>query len=188
MTKKIVLALIAAFAVAGAANAQVTISGGFALSAAELSGGGGSESGEIGVGGNIYVDYLLPVGIPLSLGAEFGVDTSSFSDYSPTVTVLAIPLLLRVAYHFDLMAKLDLYLVGKIGYVIAGADGASTTVEPFGGVGFGIDVGVAYYFTSLVGAFAEAGFDRYNGGFTNGSASTDLYFTRFFTLGLSVKF
>ncbi|MDR1900621.1 MAG: outer membrane beta-barrel protein [Treponema sp.] len=185
MSKKIVLALVAALAVAGAASAQVTISGGFALSAAEL---GGYDS-DVGVGGNIYADYLLPVGIPLSLGAEFGVDTSSLKESGLTATVLAVPLLLRVAYHFDLMSKLDLYLVAKIGYVIFDIGGDVSAGESYGGVGFGFDVGAAYYFTSFVGAFAEVGFDRYNGGYkVDGGDSFDGSLNRFLTLGLSVKF
>jgi hypothetical protein len=202
MLKKIVLAVIVAFVVAGAASAQVTISGGFALSAAEIT--ASNYDGEIGIGGNIYADYLLPIGIPLSLGLEFGVDTSTFpfdDGYASGEDVaLAIPLLLRVAYHFDLMSQLDLYLVGKIGYVFGDVSGDSIDavknsggdVKVEGGIGFGIDVGVAYYFSQFIGVFAEAGFDRYNGAYeishSGYSGSSDVFFNRFFTAGLSIKF
>lgn len=77
MKKKLILAIIIAVAIAGAASAQVTISGGFALSRAEVTGQGFSITGELGYGGNIYADYLLPIGIPMSLGVEVGYDTST---------------------------------------------------------------------------------------------------------------
>jgi hypothetical protein len=200
MAKRIVLAVIAALAFAGTANAQITISGGFALSGAEIK--ASAYEGEIGIGGNIYLDYLLPIGVPMSLGAEIGVDTSTFPYDGGEDTAIAIPLLLRIAYHFDLMPKLDLYLVGKIGYAFGDVTGdsidmvknAGGDVEVAGGLGFGIDAGVAFYFTSLVGIFAEVGFDQYNGkytvtnSFSNESSSTGVIFNRFFTAGLSIKF
>jgi opacity protein-like surface antigen len=198
MTKRIVLAVLAALALAGAANAQITISGGFALSAAELS--DDQYEGEIGMGGNIYLDYLLPIGVPLSLGAEVGYDTSRFPYDGGEDIAIAIPLLLRAAYHFDLMPRLDLYLVGKIGYVFGDVTGDSVDlakennidIEVAGGLGFGIDAGVAFYFTPLVGIFAEAGFDQYKGKYTvkymAGEESTNITFSRFLTAGLSIKF
>jgi hypothetical protein len=198
MAKKTVLAVIVALIVMGAANAQVTISGGLALSGAEID--TTNYQGETGIGGNIYLDYLLPIGIPLSLGVEFGVDTSSFNDQGWSDTATAIPLLLRAAYHFDLAAKLDLYVVGKIGYVFGDVSGdtindanqSGYTVEVDGGIGFGFDVGAAYYFTPLVGVFAELGFDHYSGKFVlkTGNqviSSVDVTFNRFFTAGLSLK-
>jgi hypothetical protein len=198
MNKKILGVVFAVFFVAGAANAQITVSGGFALSAAELD--RSNVEGEVGVGGNIYLDYLLPVSIPLSLGVEFGVDSSTFPYAGGEDVAMAIPLLLRVAYHFDLMPKLDLYLVGKIGYVFGHVSGDSideakrqgASVEASGGLGIGFDVGVAYYLTSLVGIFAELGFDRYNGRYEAELGSykefTSVEFNRFFTAGLSIKF
>ena len=208
MAKKIALALIAAFAVAGAASAQITVSGGFALSSATVEGFGWSEDSEVGIGGNIYLDYLLPIGVPLSLGAEVGVDTAEWPEGRGT-TGIAIPLLLRAAYHFDLHPRLDLYLVGKIGYVIGAVSGGNIedvkksgyTVNAMGGIGFGADLGIAFYFSPVVGLFAEAGFDRYNGAYTvsgsentgggatiNFSDTASVAFNRFLTAGLSFKF
>jgi hypothetical protein len=211
MAKKGFLVVILAVLAAGAASAQVTISGGFALSYlnANISGDGGSykAKGDVGVGGNIYLDYLLPIGIPMSLGIEAGVDSSSFTDTGYTDTVLAIPLLVRAAYHFDLHPKFDLYLVGKIGFVLGiwsgdqrdMVDQAGATVNPDSpmGMGFGFDIGAAYYFTPLFGLFAEGGFDGYmlkskidfpGGGGGGGSLDLDVPFYRFFTLGFSTKF
>jgi hypothetical protein len=209
MAKKIALALIVALAAAGAASAQVTISAGAALSSADAAGVG--LQSEAGLGGNIYLDYLLPISVPLSLGFEVGYDTAAWT--SDAITAITVPLLLRAAYHFDLNPKLDLYLVGKIGYVIGAVSGSGIssaqsngiTVEGRGGIGFGFDIGVAFYFSPVVGLFAEAGFDRYNVGYTvsgdyktyegygqsstvNYSESFDVAFNRFLTVGLSFKF
>lgn len=192
------LAAFAAFITVGAVNAQITISGGFALSAAEVD--ETNYEGEVGFGGNIYLDYLLPVDIPLSLGVEIGLDSSTFPYDGGETIAMAIPLLLRAAYHFDVMPKLDLYLVGKIGYAFGNVSGDEVdyienhggSVKVSGGFGFGFDAGVAYYFTSSAGIFAEIGFDQYNGRYTTTldgyGGSSDVTFNRFFTAGLSIKF
>ena len=205
MTKKGFLkaaAFLLVFAgIAEGAFAQVTISGGFALSKMEVKTDyGSSVEGDIGVGGNIYADYLLPIGIPLSLGFEVGVDSSSI-DWGEGYkdTMLAIPLLLRAAYHFDLMPKLDLYVVGKIGVAfgvwsgdIYDAAKDEGSIDPPFGIGFGFDVGAAYFFTPRFGIFAEAGFDRYNLAtkfdYSDSKEKIEAPFNRFFTVGISTKF
>jgi hypothetical protein len=208
-----VLALLSTVFAAGV-FAQVTVSAGLALSSIkniEVSGGGSVPvSTETGIGGNLYADYLLPVGFPLSLGFEIGVDTGKFtikqaiynydtgvtSDANETMTVL--PLLLRAAYHFDLLANLDLYLVAKIGYA-AGFwsgdlyDAVKDDLGPIGGVAFGFDIGAAYYFTPVFGIFAEAGFDDYAleakiSGYNGADLTLKAPFNRFLTFGISTKF
>jgi hypothetical protein len=180
-----------------AAWSQVTISGGFALSyvKAEASAEGYSESieGKVGVGGNVYADYLLPIGIPLSLGFEIGVDNGSLSPsgeagYSGSIKVTTIPLLLRAAYHFDLHPQLDLYLVGKIGYAFGFGEAYGQTESGFNGLGFGVDGGVAFYFTPRFGVFAEGGVDVYNLKKEDSGLTLKLPFYRFFTIGISTKF
>jgi hypothetical protein len=174
--------------IAMGASAQVTISGGFALSSMEAKIAGYSVDGDIGFGGNIFVDYLLPIAIPLSLGFEAGYDTASLEEAGIEVTGYAIPLLLRAAYHFDLMANLDLYLVGKVGYVLGGGESGGQSEEDINGLGFGIDVGAAYYFTPRIGVFAEAGFERYS---LEKDVSGETYkfpFSRFVIVGHSTKF
>jgi hypothetical protein len=176
-------------ALAAGVSAQVTVSGGFALSNMSAEIGNSSIKGKMGFGGNIYADYLLPISVPLSLGFEVGYDTASVEDDGSKVTGYAIPLLLRVAYHFDLMANLDLYVVGKIGYVLGGGEANDGTSESgYNGVGFGFDVGAAYYFTPRIGAFAEAGFDRYNSQKDFEDVTVKIPFTRFVTVGISTKF
>jgi hypothetical protein len=181
------------------ASAQVTLSGGIALSSMEVDGLQGLDS-EIGLGGNIYIDYLLPIGVPLSLGFEAGFDTATVEGFGAELAGNAIPLLARVAYHFDLMANLDLYLVGKIGYVLGFGRyeyeieededfySYSETFDNFGGMGFGFDVGAAFYFTPRIGVFAEAGFDRYNLEKEMFGETIKALFSRFFTVGISTKF
>jgi hypothetical protein len=193
-----------------AAFGQITISGGFALSGVDTSGSDlrGLESG-VGIGGNVYLDYLLPIDIPLSLGAEIGVDTAKLeSNLIGAIfdeTILAVPLLARVAYHFDLMPRLDLYAVGKIGVVFGMWSGLyddyvknqQGKLEFPPAISFGIDAGAAYYFTPLVGVFAEAGFDRYGLAakvtlptytYADTISTIKVPFNRFFTFGISTKF
>jgi hypothetical protein len=197
MSKKRVLRTVVFLAllagVSTGAFAQFTISGGFALSTVKAEAEGRTYDGEVGLGGNVYFDYLLPINIPLSLGAEIGIDGATIGEDNWVDTILAIPLLLRAAYHFDLNPKLDLYLVGKAGYVIgAMVDGPDAEYfKSGGGFGFGIDVGVAYYFTSIIGLFGEAGFDGYLTKSTfdvsGESFSINTPFYRFVTVGISVR-
>jgi hypothetical protein len=166
MVKTVYAALFAALlslVCAAGAFAQVTVSAGFAPSA-------GNE--DFGVGGNLSVDFLLPVSVPLSLGGEAGFAT----DF---VYGALVPILLRAAYHFDIVPKLDLYLVGKAGivmYIWGEGEGGDTLIGDAGDIGYGLDLGVAYYFNSKLGVFAEVGFDYYAG------------FARFLIIGVSGKF
>jgi hypothetical protein len=176
-----------------AAWSQVTLSGGLALSVVN-----GEDSyddgttykveGKMGVGGNVYADYLLPVGIPLSLGFEIGVDRASLEPDDGEIKITAIPLLFRAAYHFDLHPQLDLYLVGKIGYALGFGEWEDVTEVGFGGLGFGADLGAAFYFTPQLGIFAEGGVDVYNLSKRFDGYTIKLPFYRFFTIGLSTKF
>ncbi|MDR0584609.1 MAG: outer membrane beta-barrel protein [Treponema sp.] len=176
-------------ALAAGASAQVTISGGFAVSSMEAKIGSYSYDGDIGLGGNIFFDYLLPISVPLSLGFEAGYDTASLSDDEMgELSGYAIPLLLRAAYHFDLMANLDLYLVGKVGYVLGGGEERGQTEEDINGLGFGVDVGAAYYFTPRIGIFGEAGFERYSLEKEISGYKYEFPFSRFVIIGLSTKF
>jgi predicted porin len=201
----LVFALLSTVFAAGVA-AQVTISGGFALSSIKgitIEGYNEGITAETGIGGNVYADYLVPLGIPLSLGFEIGIDSGKFaidnSDYKDE-TVTVIPLLIRAAYHFDLIAKLDLYVVGKVGYAIGFWEGKykkdlenmGVTVDNLGGIAFGFDAGAAYYFSPVFGVFAEVGFDDYalkgdiSG--TGNSMTLEAPFNRFLTVGISTKF
>jgi hypothetical protein len=185
-------------------SGAITISGGFALSNMDVSvsGGGLAVEGEVGVGGNVYLDYLLPVGKPISLGLEVGVDSASFKTKDTTFEdkMVAVPVLVRGAWHFDLMPKLDLYAVGKIGYAFGTwtgdlrdyVDKQNADVDNVAGFAWGIDLGVAYYFASAFGVFAEVGFDDYmletKASTQSVSYNVKAPFNRFVTAGVSVKF
>jgi hypothetical protein len=177
---------------AAGASAQVTLSGGFAISSVKAKVASYSYDGEIGFGGNIFVDYLLPIGVPLSLGFEAGYDTASLKADEGTLSGYAIPFLARAAYHFDFLANLDLYVVGKAGYVLGGGKTDDLSEDGVNGFGFGIDVGAAYYFTPRIGIFAEAGFERYSltKDITSESYTVafEFPFSRFVIVGLSTKF
>jgi hypothetical protein len=203
--KTVVFVLIFAGLTAGA-WAQITISGGFALSSVagiEVTGGVAPNiDSSVGVGGNVYLDYLLPLSVPLSLGLEVGVDSGRFEVPGTNFkdTIVAIPILLRAAYHFDLSPKLDLYLVGKIGMAFGAWNGdlrdnvknVGESVDTIAGFAFGFDVGAAYYFTPRIGLFGEVGFDDYllktKITDTSFSATLKAPFYRFLTVGLSTKF
>jgi hypothetical protein len=208
--KTMIFTLLFAGLTAGA-WAQITISGGAAFSSIagiSVSGGPPPDAG-IGIGGNVSLDYLLPINIPLSLGVEAGFSggrvmfgwSSNPNQYEDTI--MAIPLLLRAAYHFDLFPKFDLYLVGKIGFALGLWTGdykdswdANITIDTIAGFAFGFDVGAAYYFSPRLGIFAEAGFDDYLletktegwgvGGYINYTLKAP--FNRFATVGISTKF
>lgn len=63
----------------------------------------------------------------------------------------------RASYHFNFgVAKLDPYLGGMLGYNVASVDNSS--VPAGGGIAYGGHVGARYYFSSKIGAFAEAGY------------------------------
>jgi opacity protein-like surface antigen len=215
-----VFALLFAGLAAGA-SAQITISGGFALSSINnlsVSGSDANIDTSVGVGGNVYLDYLLPINIPLSLGFEAGVDGGNFTikgmdgynnPHNYDETMLAIPLLLRAAYHFDFSPKLDLYLVGKIGMAFGIWTGdfkdeldkdTTVKIDTIMGFAFGFDAGIAYYFTPRFGIFGEVGFDDYllktkitidNSYYSQIDTSIETLkapFNRFITFGISTKF
>jgi hypothetical protein len=200
-----------------AAYGQMTVSGGFALSTTATD-PDVVVTGVIGAGGNISLDWLLPIGIPVSLGFEAGFNSSAFRYEEDGFSIRddsisAIPLLFRAVYHFDISPKIDPYLVGKIGYVFGIWQGVTEIYREVledwgysqswyefsqisGGLGFGFDLGVAYYFTANVGLFAESGFDRYmlsivlkaHEGYYRGiTTALDAHVYRFLTLGLSLK-
>jgi hypothetical protein len=208
------LALLSTVFAAGV-FAQFTVAGGIALSSVKADVTGLQKLGmenpdidpEIGFGGNIYADYRLPVSVPVSLGFEIGVagtkyTTAAFGqNFKDTIT--AVPLLIRVAYHFNMKPELDLYVVGKIGYATGSwkgdfrnyAKSTGASIDDIGGFAIGFDVGAAYYFRPRVGAFAELGFTHYgleteasiSMGGQNLSITLEVPFSHFLTMGLSVK-
>ncbi len=68
----------------------------------------------------------------------------------------------RASYHFDFgVEKLDPYLGAMLGYNVATVTNPSGYAGPpvtAGGIAYGGHVGARYYFSSKIGAFAEAGY------------------------------
>jgi hypothetical protein len=159
--------------------AQVTINGGLAM------GNAGDSTKKSAIGVLAAVDYRLKGKLPLSVGGEVGLLNSS--DYKAG----AIPILGRVGYHFGNNPKLDLGLVGKVGFAFGSGDGGKDAK----GLAFGVGFDASYYFSPKFGAFAEVGFDQYALAASKTVATEhismtidyDLPFTKFLTLGVSYK-
>jgi hypothetical protein len=128
------------------------------------------------VGGSFIFDWALPIQFPLSVGLEVAFDysvnggitipskdseTGKDAPLDFKATVLAIPVMARVAYHPYFGVKgLDTYLLFKIGYVPT----SSTTNTELGdwkdpmGLAVGGAIGVRYFFNKYVGIFGEFGY------------------------------
>ncbi|MCL2186879.1 MAG: hypothetical protein FWB86_13660 [Treponema sp.] len=129
------------------------------------------------------VEYMLPIGIPLSLGGFFSFalngdgNKSTYRGYYQD-TVMAFGL--KGAWHIDLGLKnLDLYIHVVLGYMLWERTNeytywstpykATYTYDTFY---YGAGVGVRFFFTDAIGVWLEAGY----------SALT------FASLGLALKF
>jgi hypothetical protein len=180
MQKKIAVALLVLAVTAGAASAQVDmsrfpspiepgnilLSPGFSIIPGSLTLGGSGYSMSIntfGIGGALAVDYALP--IPLTVGAEVGFENYHFSDFGGDFELGTIPIMFRIAWHPNFGVQgLDPYILGKGGIgipmqakVSSGGVSVSTDLLDLG-FGFGVDAGVRYFFTDMIGAFGELGY------------------------------
>jgi hypothetical protein len=129
----------------GSIFTQVGVGGGFAVETPRNS---YDWKGEVTLaGGSVAVDYVLPIGVPLSIGAEVG-----FYYGIGNTLVIDLPVMGRIGFHPNIAGspELDTYVVGKCGYDFLAGDG---------GLSFGLDIGVCYYLFEGIGVFAEAGFD-----------------------------
>jgi phytoene dehydrogenase-like protein len=79
-------------------------------------------------------------------------------------------------------------VVGKVGYVLGGGETNGNSEDGYNGIGFGFDVGAAYYFNSRIGIFAEAGFERYSLEKDDSGVTYEFPFSRFVIVGISAKF
>jgi hypothetical protein len=160
------------------------------------------------LGGYLSVDYVLPIGFPLTIGGEIGFSGAGIESPAsgwPKGSFTFIPILARVAWHPDFGAKnLDPYLMFKLGYGFGGFGGAFDDVfNPTNpsGLGVGIDIGIRYFFTDHLGMFAEGGYETFFADFDSktgtiptgpsSSVSYDVswvtYVQRFFTIGVTYK-
>ncbi|MDR0302327.1 MAG: porin family protein [Treponema sp.] len=110
------------------------------------------------MGGRLHADYAVLQW--LSIGIESGFSGAPIGDTDFSAGV--VPVLARVAWHPFALQNLDPYLVGKAGYGVGfwtkeGTDYNWT--DPYGAFVWGVDVGVRYFFTKVIGAFIEAGYE-----------------------------
>jgi hypothetical protein len=190
MTKNVLLVLVLAVVVAGGAFAQEAEQGAapqaaaskLAINAGLAIGNAGETVTSSAMGGLLSVDYRLSA---VSVGGELGILNCGEAKAG------AIPILAKVAYHFGNNPKMDIALVGKIGFAFGTGDG----LKEASGVAYGFDLDFAYYFTPKFGIFAEGGFDRYalagtmKTEFLGTTISIDyeMPFTKFLTLGVGFK-
>jgi len=164
------------------------------LGGSGFSGLGAVDDGfHLSIAATVAADYCLP--IPLTVGLETGAAFSTEKDSD-----ILIPILARVAWHVNFGVKnLDPYVGAKIGYTINTGDFESYKGSLYdtssGGLSFGFNVGVRYFFTPMIGVFGELGYDRYKWGEVNykgiygwGSWSWSAYYYTFFHAGVTIKF
>jgi hypothetical protein len=163
------------------------------------------------LGGYVSVDYALPINFPLTVGLEIGFSGASIEGVphpyidAPGGGLGFIPILARAAWHPDFgVENLDPFFMFKMGYGFGWLSGDfADRVKPEGpsGFGIGIMIGARYFFTSNIGAFVEAGYERFFASFdydtgtipVGGSTTTHLFGSwdspvqRFVTLGITYK-
>jgi hypothetical protein len=162
------------------------------------------------LGGYVSVDYALPLNFPLTIGLEVGFSGASIKSVShrylsaPGGGLGFIPILVRAAWHPDFgVENLDPFLMFKMGYGFGWLNGDFADMlntEGPSGFGIGIMVGARYFFTGNIGAFVEAGYERFfasfdydSGTLTWGSANWvlsgewDSPVQRFVTFGITYK-
>lgn len=149
------------------------------------------------IGGTVAVDYALPINFALTVGGEIGYSGTRLKAVigdDPDVSLGEIPIIVRVAWHPNWELKnLDTYILAKVGYGIGfwTGDDADDSKPPYGVI-FGSDIGVRYFFTPAIGAFAEVGYEYHLLRFKDESDqwityTYAAYGMKFLTLGVTFK-
>jgi hypothetical protein len=152
------------------------------------------------LGGSIVVEYALPINFALTVGGEIGFSGSKLKAIfggDPKISLGEIPIIARVAWHPNWEVKnLDTYVLVKFGYGIGfwTGDVLDGFKNPHGVI-FGTNIGVRYFFTPALGAFAEVGYEHHLLRFKYdydvfGVTYTDTYGAygnKFLTLGVTFK-
>jgi hypothetical protein len=128
---------------------------------------------------SLSVEYALPIGIPLSVGATIGFATSQQHGGSGpgkfTHTWSVFSLGGKVAYHFNWAIRgLDAYTALTLGADILNANSdynesyfsGETAIKPSAGdddtsVLFGLELGARFFFNTHFGVFIEEGFNTF---------------------------
>ena len=120
------------------------------------SGGGYSNNFLIGFAGRFDRAMNFPVAI--TFGGEVSLNLAAGADS----TLMAVPLMFRVAWHPNFeVPNLDVYAAFKLGVGIGIApDVSSSDIRKFG-FAWGTDIGVGYFFNKSIGVFGELGWNYY---------------------------
>jgi len=111
----------------------------------------------------ISVDYHLPIGIPLSVGAFFAFAAYEYSTWAWNYDGIYLAFGGRAAWHIDLGVKnLDLYAGVALGYMLdswtRSWPGWTDYKDSLGYFYWGGFVGVKYFFTNNIGIYGEFGY------------------------------
>jgi len=131
------------------------------------------------------VEYLLPIGIPLSVGGffEMGIwsNNGNVNTYNGKWDETRMAFGGKVSWHVDLGLKnLDLYVSLKLGYMLWSVVNEYTSYyygkqkieSSYDDLFYGFALGARYFFTEAIGIYLEAGYSLVS----------------FVNLGLAVKF
>jgi hypothetical protein len=127
---------------------------------------------------SLSVEYALPIGVPLSVGAVIGFTSSERTggsgdgEYTFSWTVFSIGA--KAAYHFNwAIQNLDTYLALTLGGNVMSANTEydetyykAYTVKPSAGDPvssflFGLEIGARFFFNPNIGIFIEEGFNTF---------------------------
>jgi hypothetical protein len=117
----------------------------------------------------VSADYVLPLGgLPFTLGGIFGFSRSKYDTVSYDYTYTGLAFGARLGYHPDFgVDKLDTYATLTLGYYsykgkadanYAGLPKAPSTYLDYSQFLWGLGGGARYFFTPLIGAYAELGY------------------------------
>jgi len=180
MKKKLVLALLMATLLAGGAFTQEWYNS-YApgIDGSKILANVGVGFGLTGLGFKMSIPPItasieyagLP--IPLSVGGYFGIARYKWELWGDW-TRLNIAFGGRAAWHFNFVPNLDTYAGLALGYIIYSYGGDwGTYLPPATGIfDYGAFAGVRYFFTGIIGVYAEAGYS----GLTFVSAGLSLKF------------
>jgi len=204
MKKKIIVALLILIIAAGSASAFSFLDYGAGIKGGDLLVNVGGTFGDswtgIGFGAVAAIDWALPLPLPLTVGLESGAMFLPSRYSSGYEAMIAVPLIARIAWHFDLgisNLKLDPYILLKVGYALGFVTNPrpNETYEMASGIIYGFNVGARWFFSDSFGIFLEAGYEydtytyksKYTSGYYTYNYTNYQYTNRFATLGVTFK-
>ena len=117
------------------------------------------DNGSVFLSGLISIDWLPNKNIGLSYGLETGLLGGSKQDN----IIFGVPIILRIGWYPNFLSfeKIDIFLLGKIGWAFGiwgkNADEGSSP----NGIVCGFNIGGRYKLTRNIGFYAEIGYDYF---------------------------